>query len=216
MARQTQTVVAVALFASVAVAARQSAVKPTSTGIAECDRYAAMVTACLPKVCEVDRVVMELDLGFHHELLPTVVKVKGRQEAAKQCAAKIDEAIRDDEYGCYPEAAGSPRAVLLDRIQPRATSVTLTFSGNGPADGGDSRLLLLTSIGEPPLASYRLAGWQGPVVVDTASAMPLAGGAGKAPIQLEPGTTYCFVVESSTATRRDSHRKGVFTTLPKR
>ncbi len=220
MARQIQTVVAVALFASAAVAARQSAVKPKSTGIPECDKYAAMVTACLPKMCEVDRIVVELALGMDQELLPTVVKLKGRQEAARQCAEQIDEAIKDDLYGCYaPKAgAGAPIPVRLDKIQPTDTSVTLAFSGTGPPPTSEEARLAIYRFndGKPhAIGSYRLSGWTGQVVLDTASASPVVGGVPRAPVRLEPRTEYCFVVESGT-TNRQEHRKGIFTTLAKR
>lgn len=218
MGFRIQTVVAVGLLSTAALAAnRQSGVKPKPTGISECDKYAAMVTACLPKMCEVDRVVVELDLGMQQQFLPDVVKLKGRQEAARQCAREIDEAVKEDLYGCYPSGAGASVPVRVDKIQPTESSVTLTLSGSGPPDGELARLSIFRFVdGLKPIGSYRLAGWNGPVVLDTASALPIGRGAPPAPIRLEPRTEYCFVVESERDGRRREHRKGIFTTLPKR
>jgi len=222
MQRQIQTVVAVALVSSAAIlAARQSAVKPQSTGIPECDKYAAMVTACLPKMCEEERLLVELDLGFHHELLPAIVKLDGRQKAASVCAQSIDEAIKEDPYGCYaPKTVGSgaPVSIRLDSVRPTDTSVTMTFSGTGPAKGEKVRLVITKAISERPIAIYELPGWTGKLVLDTASATPVseAKAAQTAPVRLEPRSTYCFVVQSRTDSRMEEHRKGIFTTLPKR
>lgn len=77
-------------------------------------------------------------------------------------------------------------------------------------------MIIARSISERPVVTYPIAGWTGQLVLDTASASPVIGGAPTAPIQPEPGTTYCFAVESSIGNRTDFYRKGIFTTLPKR
>jgi len=189
------------------------------TGIPECDKYAAMVRACLPKMCEEERMLREMELGFALEMIPRAVELQGRQKAAQSCARDITEEIKKDEYGCYPGKtadASPPKSIRLDKVRPAATSVTLTFSGKGPESGEEVRVIIARSISERPVVAYPIAGWTGQFVLDTASASPAIRGAPTPPIQLEPGTTYCFAVESSIGNRRDFYRKGIFTTLPKR
>lgn len=191
------------------------------TGIPECDKYAAMVRECLPKMCEEERTLMEMQLGFALEMIPKQVELRGRQAAAQSCTRDISEAIQKDEYGCYAsKSAGTsaPKSIQLDRIRPSATSVTLTLTGTGSTTAADTEVIIMTSISEPPTAIYRLPEWKGQFVLDTASATPTSakGSTGNPPIRLEPQTTYCFVITSSTNRPNDVYRKGIFTTLPKR
>jgi hypothetical protein len=208
------------LLSSLPISAeRQSPAKPRSTGIPECDKYAAMVTACLPKMCEDERMLKEMELGFALEMIPKQVELKGRHAAAQSCARDISEAIQSDEYGCYASkttGTSASKSIQLDKIRPSATGVTLTFSGKGPESGEQVRVIIARSISEQPVAVYPMAGWTGQLVLDTASASPGTVGAPAQPIQLEPGTTYCFAVESAIGNRTDFYRKGIFTTLPKR
>jgi len=218
MKSQVPLAVAV-LLSSVTISAADQAAKPPSTGIPECDKYAAMVTACLPKMCEEERMLVELELGFALEMIPKQVELKGRQAAAQTCARDITEAIEKDEYGCYASGtarANAPKSIRVEKVLPTDTSVTFTFIGNGPATGEEARVVIARSISERPVVSYSLSGWKGTFVLDTASASPAVKGAPTAPIRLEPRTTYCFLVESSVGDRTDIHRKGIFTTLSKR
>jgi hypothetical protein len=214
---------ALVFWSAAMTAAWQSPGKPSSAKIPECEKYDAMVTSCLPKMCEDERMLTEMDLGFHRELLPATIQHKGRQGAAELCARQIDEAIKDDLYGCYSNktgAAGVPaRPIRLDKLSATDTSVVLTLGGNRPTTAGSTEVIILTGIGEPPTAIYRLPEWKGQFVLDTASASPIAsakGGAQNPPMRLEPRTTYCFVITSSTDRPNDVYRKGTFTTLPKR
>lgn len=211
------SMVACLATASAHTSAGRSAVTPQRTGIPECDKYAAMVTACLPKMCEEERLLREMQLGFALEMIPKGVELNGRQQAAQACARDIAEEIKNDEYGCYPATTadpGPPRSIRLEAVQPSAMSVTLTFSGSGPATGEEARVVVARSISEPPLATYPLAGWTGQFVLDTASASPVIKGGPTDPIRLEPQTTYCFAVVSSVGSRTGYYRKGIFTTLP--
>ena len=161
MTQQAMIALAMALVVSSAatLVARQSGAKP-QTGIPECDKYAAMVTACLPKMCEEERALMEMQLGFALEMLPKQVGLKGRQAAAQSCTRDISEAIKNDDYGCYaPRTAGTiaPKSIQLDTIRPSATSVTLTLSGTGPTTAADTEVIIMTSISEPPTATLPAA-----------------------------------------------------------
>jgi hypothetical protein len=190
------------------------------SGIPECDKYEAMVTACLPKMCEVERELAELELSLHREVQARQIELQGRQASAESCARQIREAIQDDEYGCYAAAAGASAAkqpVRLEKVRTTDTSVVLTLSRKSAATPADIEVSILKSIMEPPTAIYRLpAALNGQLVLDTASASPMtsAGNSARvAPIRLEPSTTYCFAIGSSTT---HIYRKGLFTTLPKR
>jgi hypothetical protein len=210
-------VVAAASFVVVgaAMSAAQSA-KPASTRIPECDKYAAMVASCLPKMCEADRVVAEMELEIHREMLPAQIQHHGRDAAAKTCATQIEEAVRDDVSGCY--AMAPMRAIRVDKVQPTGTGLIMTLSGTGTTSVPGASVALLTVPGEPPTAVYRLPEWNGQYVLDTTSA-PSAGagrGAPQGPVRLDPATTYCFVIESTAGNRNEIHRRGTFTTLPKR
>jgi hypothetical protein len=214
---------ALVFWSAAMTAAWQLRGKPSSTKIPECDKYDAMVTACLPKMCEEERALAEMDLGFHRELMPATIQHKGRQGAAELCARQIDEAIKDDLYGCYPIKAGAAsvpaRSIRLDKLSATDTSVVLTLSGTSPTPAASTEVIILASIAEQPTAIYRLPEWKGQFVLDTASASPISsakGGAQNPPIRLEPRTTYCFVITSSTDRPNDVYRKGTFTTLPKR
>ena len=227
MSRHTRVLLAVALvFSSAAMtAARQSPAKPPSTGIPECDKYHEMVTACMRKMCVADRTVAELDLELDREFIPAEIKHKGRAAATQSCVRKINEAVQDDVFDCYAGnggAAGRPApAIRVDAVRPTDTSVVMTFSGKGPHPPTGAEVIIQRSEvpDEEPAASYRLPEWKGQFVLDTSSVSPTAaakGGAQAAPIRLEPRTTYCFVVASPTNRQNEIHRKGIFTTLPKR
>ncbi len=220
-----------------AVTAQSDSRAGGNTGIAECDTYVAMVTACLPKMCEDERLLVELELSFHRELTPKVIKLKGRQEAAQGCAQDIREAIRNDPYGCYTsrsaEASASTPAIQRVQVRPAHTSVTMTFTGSGPGSGAGApetpskededagwQVIIGTSLTEAPTAVYRLLGRKGQFVLDTATEPPVTqpgGAAQRQPLRLKAGTRYCFVINSPAANGGvEIQRKGIFTTLPKR
>src|SRR5688572_4870118 len=77
-----------------------------ATGIAECDRYVSMMTACLQKMCEDERMLVELELEFSREALSKVVELRGRDAAAQSCAQDIRRAVEDDPYGCHAARVG--------------------------------------------------------------------------------------------------------------
>lgn len=197
----------------------RDAASQAKSGIPECDKYEAMVTACLPRMCEEERMLADLELGLHRETLSRQIELQGRQAATESCARQIREVIKDDTYGCYTAAAGASAAkppVQLDKLRVTDTSVVLTLSGKGPATPAGTAVFILTSISEPPTAIYRLPEWKAQFVVDTASASPVKSERDSAqvpPVRLDPSTTYCFAIGTSTT---DVYRKGIFTTLPKR
>ena len=97
---------------------------PPSTGVPECDRYVAMVRACLPKMCEEERALRELELEFALETIAAVVKHKGAAAAEKTCSADIAAEGGDDLYGCH----GGPVASSI-LVEARIS----TGSGNRPS-----------------------------------------------------------------------------------
>jgi hypothetical protein len=201
--------------------AGQSSAKPAAAGIPECDKYEAMVAACLPKMCEAERIVAELDLELHRQILPAVIQHKGRAAAVQACVEKTNEAVAEDAFGCYATKGGVTRrpasAVRVDKVQPTNTGVVMTLSGDGAAAGAVTEVILVTAPGEPPAAVYRLPEWKGQFVLDT-STLPAKAAKGTAPgpVRLDPRTTYCFIVESTRDAATEVHRKGMFTTLPQR
>lgn len=220
-----------------AVTAQSDSRAGGSTGIPECDTYVAMVTECMQKMCEDERLLVELELSFHRELTPKVVELKGRQEAAQGCAQRIREAIRNDPYGCYTsrsaEAGASTSAIQRVQVRPADTSVTMTFTGSGPGSGARAaetrskeheearwQVFIGTSLTEAATAVYRLLGRKGQFVLDTATERPVTlpgGAAQRQPIRLDPETTYCYVINSPAANGGvEIQRKGIFKTLPKR
>ncbi len=201
----------VVAVSSVAVTSARQSPKPAAPKIPECEKYEAMVAACLPKMCEADRAVAEIDLELHREMLPVQIQHKGRAAAAKTCAAQIDEAVREDVFGCYAAKGG-----MTATVRPTATSVVMTLTGPGPSGAG-ADVVILAEPGDAPTATFRLPAWKGEFVLDTASTPVVAnGGAKGAPTRLEPATTYCYAIGSATDIRNDVYRKGMFTTLPKR
>jgi hypothetical protein len=210
---------AVLLAGVTLTAGGQSSGKPNSAAIPECQKYEAMINACLPKMCEEERALAEMELSFHRETLAKVVELKGRQEGAHACTRSIRDAIADDLYGCYAAEPGAPtHPIRLDQVRPAATSVSLTLTSAGIAANENARLVIAPSISEPPTAVYALPREKGTFVIDTSSTTSTGarGGAPGPPIPLEPRTTYCFVIESETGTARKVYRQGIFTTLPKR
>ena len=189
------------------------------SGIPECDKYEAIVTACLPKMCMAERAVAELDLELHRQILPTLLQLKGRPAAVQACVEKIDEAIQEDEFGCYSSLSGNKGrpgpAIRVDKVRPTDTGVVMTLRDPGPASNS-TKVTIVTVPGEPVTAVYQLPEWKGQFVLDTTSASPtLKAGPGK-PVTLDPETPYCFVIQSSNGTGKEIYRKGTFTTLPKR
>ena len=75
-----------------------------STGVPACDRYVAMVRACLPRMCEEERILRELELDLALETIAAAVKHKGAQAAGDTCSADIVAEAGDDLYGCHAES----------------------------------------------------------------------------------------------------------------
>ncbi len=190
-----------------------SAQSRAATGIAECDKYVAMVTACMAKMCEDERMIVELELQFSREALSKVVELKGRAAAAQSCGQDIRREVKDDPYGCYAAPAREAAPFRLDHVRPGSTSVAMQFSlvNTTSAD------VLIGESQEGPSHQYRVAGTQGRFVLDTASDRPLPGGSKPLqPVALEPGTTYCFAIRAPAGEVNSTMlRKGTFTTRAK-
>jgi hypothetical protein len=184
-----------------------------ATGIAECDRYVSMMTACLQKMCEDERMLVELELEFSREALSKVVELRGRDAAAQSCAQDIRRAVEDDPYGCHGARAGDAVPFRLDHVRPGATSVAMQFS---LASATSADVFIGESLGDPA-RQYRVAGTQGRFVLDTTSDKPVVSSAGaEPPAALEPGTTYCFAIRSAAGEVNSTLlRKGTFTTRKK-
>jgi hypothetical protein len=192
----------------VALAAVLSDPPPASTGVPECDRYAAMVRACLPKMCEEERMLREMELGFAVETIAAVVKEKGKAAAADSCIRDIAAELREDLYACH---ADSPSASTRVDLTPAGDAVQMRFSSPALAGAETADVALAEPLAEPT-AVYRVTSTAGTFVLDTRTAPPLAAGAAAG--QLLPETPYCYAIATSAddPSRRRVLRKGVVLT----
>jgi hypothetical protein len=184
---------------------------PPPTGVAECDRFVAMVRACLPKMCEEERMLREMEVGFAVETIAAMVKEKGKAAAAESCARDIAAELREDLYACH---ADSPSASTRVELTPAGDALVLRFSSTALDDAETADVALAEPLAEP-LGVYRVTSAQGRFVLDTGSASPL--GAATGAVRLEPDTPYCYTIATSAddATRRRILRKGVASTRGK-
>jgi hypothetical protein len=189
------------------VAGACGAASAQSTGIAKCDQYYAMASACLPRMCEMERPLAEAELSFSRETLQKVIELKGRDAAAQACTTDLADAIKDDPYGCYESEranAGLPAPLLRGlKVQPAPSSVTVSFDAVQGA-AGDWELALLSEDLEPQVR-YRFARSPAGFVLNTAAATPSDA---PQPFNLEPGVPYCFAISSPDG----RVRRGQFTT----
>jgi hypothetical protein len=188
-----------------ALAAALSEPPPAATGVPECDRYVAMVRACLPKMCEEERMLREMELGFALETIAAVVKEKGKAPAAESCDRDIAAEVREDLYACH---ADSPSATTRVDLTPAGDAVVMRFSSPALAGAQSADVAVAEPLAEP-LAVYRVTGTQGTFVLDTRTASPLGPAAGA--VRIEPDTPYCYTIATSAddAARRRILRKGV-------
>jgi len=199
-----------------------SAAAAQSTDIRKCDDYYAMVSACLPRMCEAERAVIELELSFSRETLQKVVELKGRAAAAQACEQDILKELQDDPYGCYESdrtKAGLPKSVVRDvRVQPAATSVVISFKVAPERSFDGAWQVAIGSEDQQPQVRYVVSQSAGVFALNTAVDRPVAPtGAKEAsqapqPFRLDPGVSYCFAITSSTG----GQRRGSFTTSPER
>lgn len=201
--------VTLALAATLGLSQRPS--PPASTGVPECDRYVAAVRECLPKMCEVDRELREMELGFTLETIAASVKAQGREAAAQACIRDIDDDTRQDLYGCFPN---SPAALRKVEIRPSTTGVVIHFDIDALAGEGQADVLIASSLLEQPDAIYRVNGAKGQFSLDTHVATPLGSDAAAAPaVQLAPGTAFCYAIGTAgVGAGRRILRQGTFTT----
>ncbi len=202
--------------------AQQTGSSMAKTGVAECDEYVVMASACLPRMCEVERGLSELELSFHREMLAKTFELKGRDEAAKACARDIVELLQDDPYGCYDSdraKRGMPAAGIQDvQVRPQATSVTISFRAGSPASGEGPWEVAIVVEDLEPLVQYVPTRSGSVFVVDTAGDQPMTpvsdptGKPSNTPqaFRLDSGVSYCFTIKSSGG----EERRGSFTTLP--
>ena len=188
-----------------ALAAVLSEPPPAATGVPDCDRYEAMVRACLPKMCEEERMLREMELGFAIETIGAVVKEKGKAAAAESCSRDITAELREDFYGCYPDSASASTRV---EVTPAGDAVVMRFSSPALAAAETADVALAEPLAEAGVM-YRVAGTQGTFVLDTRTASPLGSAAGA--VTLEADTHYCYTIATSAddAARRRVLRKGV-------
>jgi len=209
------------VLAVVLAAATSGSATAQTTGVRKCDEYYAMVSACLPRMCEAERAVAELELSFSRETLQKVVELKGRAAAAQSCEQDILKEIQDDPYGCYESdrtKAGLPNSVVRDvRVQPAATSVVISFQVVPEKSRDGAWEVAIGSEDQEPQVRYVVSS-AGVFALNTAVDRPVAltgaKGASQAPqpFRLDPGVSYCFAITSSTG----EQRRGSFTTSPER
>jgi hypothetical protein len=179
--------------------------------VPECDRFVALVRACLPKMCEDERMLREMELGLAVETIAAVVREKGKAAAAEGCSRDIAAELREDLYACH---ADSPSASTRVELAPAADALVLRFSSTALAGAETADVALAEPLAEP-LGVYRVTGAQGTFVLDTRSASPLGAAAGA--VRLAPDTPYCYAIATSAddAARRRILRKGVAVTKGK-
>jgi hypothetical protein len=171
-------------------------------------------------MCQSERLLTELGLSFHREVLSKTVEIEGRDAAAQGCAQDILKAIKEDSAGCYEASrakAGLPKPDIQDvRIRPAAASVTISFRSNaGAASQQPWEVAILSEVFEPE-AEYLVSSATGEFVLNTAAERPVAPKSGAAhapgkPLPIfwhAPGTTYCFGIRSPAG----EERRGTFTT----
>lgn len=198
----------VTLVLGAALALSQPPPSEATTGIAECDRYVALVRACLPKMCEEERLLRELELGFALETIAAALKDNGRAAASESCSRDVVAELREDLYACHAESASSATHA---EVTATVDAVLIRFSS--PALAGESGADV--ALAEPlagPAAVFRVTSSQGTFVLDTRIASALASNAG--PLRLEPETPYCYTIATSSddPSRRRVLRKGVVLT----
>ena len=193
----------------------------TKTGVVECDEYFVMASACLPRMCEVERGLSELELSFHQEILSKMLELKGRDEAAKACAQDVVKLLQDDPYGCFDaERAkrGMPAAGIQDvQVRPQATSVTISFQAGSQASGEGPWEVAIAFEDLEPLVHYVPMRSGKAFVLNTAVDWPMTAVSdptGKPlsvpqAFRLDSGVSYCFAIKSPGG----DQRRGSFTTL---
>jgi hypothetical protein len=178
------------------------------TGVPECDRFVAMVRACLPKMCDEERMLREMEVGFAIETIAALAKEKGKAAAAESCTRDIAAELREDLYACH---ADSPSASTRVDLTPAGDALVLRFSSPALAGAATADVALAEPLAEP-LGVFRVTSTQGTFVLDTRTAAPL-GAAGGA-VRLGPDTPYCYTIATSDddAARRRILRKGIAVT----
>ena len=189
----------------VALAAALAEPPPTPTGVAECDRHVAMVRACLPKMCEEERLLREMELGFALETIAVAVKEKGKASAAESCSRDVVAELREDLYACHADA---PSAATRVELTTAGDALVLRFSSPSLAGAENADVAIAEPLAEPS-AVYRVMGKAGTFVLDTRTASPIGSSAGT--IRLEPETPYCYAISTSAddPSQRRILRKGV-------
>jgi hypothetical protein len=184
----------------------------SATGIPQCDDYYAAVAACLPQMCEAERVLAEVELSFNREILSKVIELKGGAAAAEACAQDLLKEIQADPYGCYqPQRAkaGLPKGWIEDlRVLPAATGVTLSFKlGPQASSNGQSEVAIVSEDLQNEVR-YLLAASNGVFTLNTAVDRPAAAPGESGSFSLEPQSSYCFAIKSADG----DERRGSFTT----
>lgn len=93
---------AVAQQARVAPAASASQ-KSEATGIPECDKYFALVDACVAtkKMTKEDQQAAELNVSRLRAMLPIARAPQGRTTLVDRCTMSLETAQKEDQYDCY-------------------------------------------------------------------------------------------------------------------
>ena len=88
--------------------------KPAATGIPECDKYFAVVEACIATktLSKDDQKAAELNVSRLRAMLPIAKAPQGRATLVERCTASLEAAQKDGKYACYKP---DPKAGGLDR-----------------------------------------------------------------------------------------------------
>lgn len=87
--------------------------KQEKTDIPECDRYFAMVDACVAtnKMTADEKKAAQSNVDRLRMMLPIAKAEQGRATLVERCTKSIEAGQKDDKYGCYktPAKPGGPR-----------------------------------------------------------------------------------------------------------
>ena len=80
-----------------------AAQKSEATGIAECDKYFAMVSSCVAtrKMSTEEQQAAELNVSRLRAMLPIAASPQGQATLTQRCTASIEIGQKNDKYGCY-------------------------------------------------------------------------------------------------------------------
>ena len=90
---------------------RAAATQKGEIGVPECDKYFALVDACVAsgRMSTEDKKAAQFSVDRLRAMLPLARAPQGKATLGDRCAKTLDLAQKDDKYGCYRTDAKSAR-----------------------------------------------------------------------------------------------------------